>query len=170
MKKTRKVKLRSQPLPTTVRQGTASALEKLGELARLERHAVLATSDGDAPYASLIAFAPAPDEKSIFFATPRETAKYRNILKNPAVSVLIDTRTNKSSDYMHAEAVTVVGKAKVIRGGKIRAEALGALSKRHPRLRDFFLARTTRLIQVIPIRLIHVGRFQAVSEWSGVIL
>lgn len=72
-------------------------------------HAVLATESEGQPYTSLISYAITPDAKEIVFATPKSTQKYKNILKNRRISILIDTRSNTEKDYIEAEAITILG-------------------------------------------------------------
>ncbi|MDM7919514.1 MAG: pyridoxamine 5'-phosphate oxidase family protein, partial [Methanosarcina sp.] len=56
--------------------------------------AVLATQNGAAPYASLVAFAANEKLKYLLFATPKATRKYSNMQATPAVALLIDNRKN----------------------------------------------------------------------------
>jgi hypothetical protein len=49
----------------------------------------------------------------VVFATPRDTAKYTNILQNRRVALLIDTRSNTDTAYMRSEAVTIVATLRV---------------------------------------------------------
>lgn len=58
--------------------------------------AVLGSADGDQPYASLVAYAPSPDLKSLLFATGRFTRKYENLRGNRKAALLVDTRTTSS--------------------------------------------------------------------------
>jgi heme iron utilization protein len=78
-------------------------LERLSARDKDQLHAILATESDGQPYTSMIAYALTPDNKGIVFATPRKTRKYKNILKNNRVSLLIDTRSNTQKDYMNAE-------------------------------------------------------------------
>ena len=91
-----------KPLPIKVSKGNVSVLERLHLLNKTQKHAVLATDSDGQPYTSLIAYALTSDMKGIVFATPKDTSKYRNILKNRRVSLLIDTRSNTEKDYMGA--------------------------------------------------------------------
>jgi len=152
-------------IPDRVQKGSVSVLDRLKKLDRQQLHAVLATDARGQPYTSMIAFALFPGGRGIVFATPRGTAKHKNILKNRRVSLLIDTRSNTRKDYVSAESITVVGLAHPIRHGKRWDEAARVLIKKHPDLRRLTESSETKLIFVEIRRCLHVTRFQTVSEW-----
>jgi nitroimidazol reductase NimA-like FMN-containing flavoprotein (pyridoxamine 5'-phosphate oxidase superfamily) len=145
--------------------GTAAVAERLKVMNSTQRHAVLATVSDGQPYTSLVAFAMTPDMTSVVFATPRKTAKYRNIIGNKRVALLIDTRSNTDASYMKSEAVTVIGTAGPVRRGRKREELSGILIKKHPALRRFVQEKTTAIIVVEAEKCFHTGSFQEVSEW-----
>ena len=132
---------------------------------RTQRHAVLATVSDGQPYTSLVAFAMTPDMKQAVFATPRNTAKYRNILNNRKVALLIDTRSNTDASYMKSEAVTIIGTARPVRRGSKNKALAGILAQKHHALRRFIRATTTAVIVMEAERCFHTGSFQQVSEW-----
>jgi nitroimidazol reductase NimA-like FMN-containing flavoprotein (pyridoxamine 5'-phosphate oxidase superfamily) len=152
-------------LPLEKTRGTVAVAERLRFMNSTQRHAVLATVSDGQPYTSLVAFAMTPDMKNVVFATPRKTAKYRNILRNSRVALLIDTRSNTDAAYMKSEAVTVVGTAVPIRRGRKRESLSGILIEKHPALRRFVQEKTTAIIVVESERCFHTGSFQEVSEW-----
>ena len=145
--------------------GNEVVAEKLRAMNRNQRHAVLATVSDGRPYTSLIAFAMTPDMTEVVFATPRDTAKYRNILNNPKVALLIDTRANTDAAYMKAEAVTIIGTAKPVRRGSKRESLAILLTKKHRALRKFVREKSTAIVVVNAEKCFHVGSFQKVSEW-----
>jgi hypothetical protein len=153
-------------VPVTKTAGGADVRLRLTALGSSQRSAVLATVGGGRPYTSLVAFALTPDFKGIVFATPRATAKFRNIRENPEVSLLIDNRANTSGDVINAEALTVMGEARPVRRGKRREELAGLLKCKHPELSGFVDADTTALVFVSIVKAVHVGRFQEVSVWE----
>jgi uncharacterized pyridoxamine 5'-phosphate oxidase family protein len=128
-------------------------------------HAVLATESDGQPYTSMIAFALSPDKKGIVFITPQKTRKYKNILKNNHVSLLIDTRSNTEKDYMSAESLTILGNAFPVRKGVKWSQLTKALIQKHPKLNEIIHSAETKLIFIKITRCIHVTRFQTVSEW-----
>ena len=153
-------------IPDRVKKGTVSVADRVSALDKICPHAVLATTADGQPYTSLVAYALTPDGKGVVFITPKATRKYRNILKNPRVSLLIDTRTNTSKDYMQAESVTMLGNARPIRRGKTRTELADIFLKKHPKLEGIIHSRETALIFIKITRCIHVTKFQSVSVWN----
>jgi nitroimidazol reductase NimA-like FMN-containing flavoprotein (pyridoxamine 5'-phosphate oxidase superfamily) len=153
-----------QLTPEKIR-GTEAVAERLKVMNRSQKHAVLATVSDGQPYTSLVAFAMTPDMKQAVFATPRNTAKYGNILASGRVALLIDTRSNTDASYMKAEAVTVIGKARPVRRGVKREALAGILTRKHPALTRFVREETTAVIVVEAERCFHTGSFQHVSEW-----
>ena len=150
-------------LPFVKTEGHVSLRERLEALCGSEMSAVLATDCDGQPYTSLVSFALSPDFKGLIFATPKATSKYKNIIRNPRVSVLIDNRRYVGDDIMQGEAVTILGVAKTVRRGKLRQALAGTLVKKNPALSGFINAPTTALIYVEALTYIHVGRFQAVT-------
>ncbi len=159
------MKKSKESLPDRVRKGAEDVLERLSALDRNQLHAVLATESDGQPYTSIIAYALAPDKKGIIFSTPGKTQKYKNILKNNRVSLLIDTRSNTEKDYMGAESLTVLGHAKPVRKGRRWSELAELLIKKHSVLNTIIHSPETKLILIKITRCIHVTKFQTVSEW-----
>ena len=156
----------SAVLPAVPRRGDAGVPSRLAALGRTRRHAALATDAGGAPYLSLVAFALAPGGAAVLFATPRRSRKYRNLRANPRVSLLLDTRGERDRDYGSAEAITLVGRARVLRTGSSPwREAGEILLARHPALAAFLKAATTALVRVEIEEAVHVGGFQKVTTW-----
>ena len=152
-------------VPDRVKKGTAPVLERLNAFDKDQLHAVLATESDGQPYTSMIAYALSPDKKGVIFVTPKDTHKYKNILKNNRVSLLIDTRSNTEKDYVGAESLTILGSAIPVRKGEKWLELAGVLTRKHPNLNEIIHSPETKLIFVQISRCIHVTRFQTVSEW-----
>lgn len=72
-------------------------LEKMLAFIRENDICVLATAHGQEPHASLMAYLPGDEGRIIYLITSAETLKYRNILANPQVSLLIDDRRGAES-------------------------------------------------------------------------
>jgi len=155
----------TKDIPFERSSGTASVAQRLREINSTERHAVLATDSNGQPYTSLVAYAMTPDMRKVVFATPKDTAKYRNILSNNKVALLIDTRSNTNRSYMKSEAVTIIGTARPVRRGKKWDELTRILLKKHLALKDFIEAKTTAIIVVEAVQCFHTSSFQKVSEW-----
>ena len=113
-------------------------LEEMKALAKQQDICVLATVSGDKPHCSLMAYAVADDCREIYMVTYRETSKYRNLMENPSVSLLIDTREEGAgSPGSAAKALTVSGLFQRIDDEDKRQYARARLLEKHPHLREF---------------------------------
>ena len=113
-----------------------------------QRFGVLATLNNQQPYSNLVAFAASADLRHIVFATNSNTQKYRNILSNNKVALLIDNRSNIRSDFAKGLAITALGIASEIKGD--RNEKLVQLYlERHESLADFLMRQDTAVISVL---------------------
>ena len=124
---------------------------------------VLATYSGKHPYATLVGFAVSEDHKSIFFATLRDTRKYRHIQGNSAVSLLIDNRSNRPDDFRDAEVLTVIGEAREVNGIE-REQCLQLYLDKQPFLREFVSDPNCALMRIDAKKYVLVSRFQEVME------
>jgi nitroimidazol reductase NimA-like FMN-containing flavoprotein (pyridoxamine 5'-phosphate oxidase superfamily) len=113
-------------------------LERMKGLAREKDICVLATVSGSKPHCSLMAYATDDNCLEFYLVTHRHTAKYRNLMENPNVSLLIDTREeHQGAGRPHGKALTVSGTFEPITEGKKREAVRARLLERHPHLRDF---------------------------------
>jgi len=137
--------------------------EIIAGLLTRQKFGVLATHGRPYPYATLVACAHSKDLKHIYFATIRDTRKYQNIAAEPHVSLLLDSRKNRSGDIKDACALTVLGQALETRGAA-KEKALKLYCRTHPRLCGFVRDPNCALMEVLVERYILVSRFQNVSE------
>lgn len=156
-------------IPSTTQKGVADVAKRLNVLASKESFAVLSTNEQGRPYASLISFALTPDLRTIIFATPKNTRKFKNIRETNHVALLIDNRSNKSKNFIETQAITILGKASAIRRGRQWLEYAGIFLKKHPDLEGFINASTTALVAVTIDSCVHVGNFQTVTimDWAS---
>jgi nitroimidazol reductase NimA-like FMN-containing flavoprotein (pyridoxamine 5'-phosphate oxidase superfamily) len=150
----------------TTSKGSVSVPDRMKYLNETERHAVLATVFQGKPYSSIVAFALTKDMKGALFATPKDTRKYKNLLKNKHVAFLIDNRKNTDRAYAGSESVTILGTAQTVRRGKRWQELFRIFVRKHPALKEFVKARSTALILIKATRCVHVSHFQVISEWK----
>ena len=118
----------------------------LKEVVNSQYFAVLNSVGEGQPYSNLVAFAITDDLKSLVFVTDRNTRKYRNIKENANIALLIDNRTNQTSDVTQATAITVIGTAWEELDNKSNHQAI--LLKRHPQLEYFVFESNTATIIV----------------------
>jgi nitroimidazol reductase NimA-like FMN-containing flavoprotein (pyridoxamine 5'-phosphate oxidase superfamily) len=136
----------------------------VGDLLKNQKLAVLATQHKGQPYASLVAMANTEDLKQLLFASTRATRKYNNIVRDPRVALLMDSRSNLNAD-MHggAIAVTATGRAEEV-SEKEREAFLRLYLSKHPHLKDFVQSPTCALLRVKVETYYMVSKFQKVFE------
>ncbi len=126
----------------------SSQLQRLlSELFASQKFAALATEDSGKPHNCLVAFATTDDLRNLLFTTARDTSKYRNIVAESRVAILVDSRSNQDSDFRNAVAVTATGRAKEAKG-KERDRLLGIYLAKHPQLAGFANASKNVLVKV----------------------
>jgi nitroimidazol reductase NimA-like FMN-containing flavoprotein (pyridoxamine 5'-phosphate oxidase superfamily) len=111
------------------------------------RLAVLATESHGQPHASLIAITPAQGFRQIIFATYRNTRKFKNILHNDRVAVLIQGEALDTSNQEKGFALTAFGNAQEL-GITDVEEAVHAHIERHPDLVSLLNSRDSVLIRI----------------------
>jgi nitroimidazol reductase NimA-like FMN-containing flavoprotein (pyridoxamine 5'-phosphate oxidase superfamily) len=126
---------------------------------------VLATEVDHQPYANLVAFSFSPDLKRIFFATPSDTTKYRNLTKNPNISLIIDNRSNSTRDFSRSAAVTMLGKAREL-AGEDKARWMEEHEARLPGLAAFLHSPSIALFQIEVERYIIVDGLTDVAVYQ----
>jgi Pyridoxamine 5'-phosphate oxidase len=119
----------------------------LRKLLTSQKFAALATEAIGKPHNCLVAFAATDDLRHLIFATSRNTSKYRNIIAESQVAMLVDSRSNQDSDFRDAIAVTAKGRAKETRG-KERDRLLGIYLAKHSNLSDFAESPENALVKV----------------------
>ncbi|MBW1781458.1 MAG: pyridoxamine 5'-phosphate oxidase family protein [Deltaproteobacteria bacterium] len=113
-------------------------LERMKSLVRSHDTCVLATVSEGRPHCSLMAYATDETCGEIYMVTHRTTGKYRNLLSNPHVSLLVDTREEHVGHRrLEAQALTVEGAFRPIQDTERRLMAGARLTRAHPYLADF---------------------------------
>jgi nitroimidazol reductase NimA-like FMN-containing flavoprotein (pyridoxamine 5'-phosphate oxidase superfamily) len=121
--------------------------KKIGDLFRSQKLAVLATTNKSQPYCNLVAFAETGDSKSLIFVTDRNTSKFRNLLNNRQVSLLIDDRSNPSLGFGNNIAVTALGLAEEI-SPEEKPYFIELLTSKHPDIVSFIKRSDNSLFRV----------------------
>ena len=85
--------------------------KKIKSISDEARFAVLATDSNGSPYTNLVGFLMSRDLKNLYFFTSKNTRKYRNIMNNPDVCLLVDTRDRFTDRTFLITAITVIGRA-----------------------------------------------------------
>jgi nitroimidazol reductase NimA-like FMN-containing flavoprotein (pyridoxamine 5'-phosphate oxidase superfamily) len=122
---------------------------------------VLATCRGDETHATLVAFAFTEDLRELFFATSRGTRKFRALLENPRVALLVDDRSNEVRDFHDASVVTAHGFAHEVDAAR-RDTLQSVYLEKHPYLEDFVRAPSCALVSIAVESYDLVWNFQEV--------
>lgn len=109
--------------------------------------AVLATESDGQPHASLIKITPFQGFRQIIFATYRNTQKFKNILHNGRVSVLIQGEDLKSLNQQKGFALTAVGHANEVGINELKEVRFKHLN-RHPDIESFMNSGDVAIIRI----------------------
>jgi len=134
-------------------------------LLKLKNLAVLATHGSKYPYGTLVGYSETINCREIFFATNKDTNKYRNIKKNPHVSLLIYDIKDTANDFKEGKALTVLGHANEVKN-KLNSIDLRVYLKKHPYLEEFVKNPNCSLIKIRVKKYLLVRNFQSVTEYS----
>jgi len=130
-------------------------LEKMKSLVREHDTCVLATVSDGRPHCSLMAYAADDACTEIYMVTPRTTSKYKNLMNNPHLSLLIDTRADHPGERPpDARALTIAGEFRPIHDREKRASVEAMLTAVHPYLKDFMNTGDAELFSVKVISLL----------------
>lgn len=141
-----------------------SPAERVRRTLDSSRLAVLATTDSDGqPHTSLMAFTVFGGVGSLVVATYRDSLKYRSILENEKVALLIDGRDGVSPG---GDVLTARGRAAQIAGDD-REKALEMHVARHPDLVGFLRSADCALVGIAVEEYEIVGGIDDV-EWHTV--
>jgi nitroimidazol reductase NimA-like FMN-containing flavoprotein (pyridoxamine 5'-phosphate oxidase superfamily) len=127
----------------------SDVLEKMKLLVRDHDTCVLATVSEGRPHCSLMAYAPDDACGEIYMVTHRTTSKYKNLINNPHVSLLIDTREAHPGERRpEAQALTVEGEFRPIQDKEKRVSVEARLTAAHPYLKDFIAHEDAEVFSV----------------------
>ena len=135
----------------------------LQKLCKAQTLAVLCTHNRGGSYGSLVAFANTDDMREIVFATLRTTRKYDNLSSDKNVALLLDNRSNKTSDFRKATAATAMGKVREVTKRR-NSRYLKLYLGKHPHLKEFVEAPSCALMVIAVDKYYVVNRFQQVME------
>lgn len=127
---------------------------------------VLATSRDNRPHTSLMGFASSDDCKTFFMATYRNTIKFANLQANPHVSLLLDDRSaHPGPDRLETRALTVHGRAEILKDPEQCRAVVDVLRQRLPQLHDFLNGSDLAFIAVQALDfLLLQGPIEAIFE------
>ena len=122
--------------------------------------AVLSTISGTQPYCNLVAFAAVDDLSYLIFATKRNTRKYDNLRHNSKVSLLMDNRRNRVTDFDETTALTVMGEARELSDNR---DDIELYLNKHPSLKNFASEPDCVLFKVVIESLVVASSIRQAS-------
>jgi nitroimidazol reductase NimA-like FMN-containing flavoprotein (pyridoxamine 5'-phosphate oxidase superfamily) len=113
-------------------------LNKMKEIIRKNDLCVLATVSDKRPHCSLMSYVSDEEVTEIYMVSQKESRKYLNLLRNPAVSLLIDTREEyRGGEGVKIKALSVEGEYKPLNDPVKRDSVRLQILKQNPHLNDF---------------------------------
>jgi len=119
----------------------------VARLCREQRVGVLCTQRGGLVHASLVCLVATDDLKSIIFATPKNTRKYENMLRDSRVTVMVHDVADKEGRLCGAAAAMAAGRAAEVRGEE-RAALAPLFLEKHACLKDFVESPDSALMRI----------------------
>jgi nitroimidazol reductase NimA-like FMN-containing flavoprotein (pyridoxamine 5'-phosphate oxidase superfamily) len=89
-----------------------------------------------------------PEKRRLYLLTPTESHKFRNLRRQSAISLLIDTRDEAPRD--RTAALTVRGEARVVEEVAERHAIFQLLLERHPQLHCFADRTDVAVVEISP--------------------
>ena len=131
--------------------------QKLATLLAQEHVAVIVTQGGQWPTATLQAFAET-DALDLLFIMGTDADKFQNLIRNPNVTVLVDTRDVGNVATFQVARVSIQGIAQEISIDGPEWEPLKAIFlKKNPFEAPFFGGDKLRMVRVKPRRISYAG-------------
>jgi len=130
------------------------------ELIQANKMCVMATVSEGQPHCSLMTYVTDDNCREIYMATRRETKKYRNLIANPSVSLLVDSRQDtRVGPSAQTRALTISGTFQRNIDEKKVASVRTRLLEKHSELKKIFNNPDTEIIVV---------KIQAVQLLDGI--
>ena len=113
-------------------------IEKMKDIVKANDLCVLATVSEGKPHCSLMSYISDEEGREIYLISYKQTKKYANLMENPMVSLLIDTREeDKGEKRIYIKALTVSGEFQTIKDHGKKDLIRSKFLKSHPHLTDF---------------------------------
>jgi nitroimidazol reductase NimA-like FMN-containing flavoprotein (pyridoxamine 5'-phosphate oxidase superfamily) len=126
-----------------------SMIETMKDVIKENDLCVLATVSGTEPHCSLMAYMADDECREIYMISHKTTKKYTNLLENPFVSLLIDTRlADISARPVGTKALTVNGTFQQVEDRSKRELIRAKFLERHPHMREFAEHPAAELVSI----------------------
>jgi nitroimidazol reductase NimA-like FMN-containing flavoprotein (pyridoxamine 5'-phosphate oxidase superfamily) len=112
-------------------------LEKMKDIVKRNDLCVLATVSEGKPHCSLMSYISDDEGQEVYLISQKQTKKYFNLMENPTVSLLIDTREEeKGQRRIYIKALTISGEFQTINDPGKKDLLRSKFLKKHPHLTD----------------------------------
>lgn len=143
-------------------------IDQMTYLLKQQDMGVLATSLNDRPHTSLMAYVTDDEGRTVYLVTLKTGAKYKNMMNNPNVSLLVDTRRTGEAGLSEVQALTVAGQSSPVADPVQRDAVRARLIGRHPHIRILAEDPEAEIMAVrIQSFLLLIGASQAHFEPVG---
>ena len=113
-------------------------LEKMKDIVKGNDLCVLATVSEGKPHCSLMSYISDEEGHEVYLISHKQTKKYANLMGNPTVSLLINTREEKKGQRrIDIKALTVSGEFQTINDSVKKDLIRTKFLRKHPHLTDF---------------------------------
>ncbi|MBI9112989.1 pyridoxamine 5'-phosphate oxidase family protein [Maridesulfovibrio ferrireducens] len=124
-------------------------LETCLELIRNNNILVLSTQGEPYPLSSLMTYASSDDASEIYMISRKNSNKWKNIEKNPQVSLLIDDRDGKLEKRQgEIKALTITGIHTPVSSISERADIIELISQKNSNIADLFSGPECEIIRI----------------------
>jgi nitroimidazol reductase NimA-like FMN-containing flavoprotein (pyridoxamine 5'-phosphate oxidase superfamily) len=145
---------------------SAEVDQSIRALLRSQRFAVLGVQQHGQPYGYLVAYAVSEDLSMLAFPTSVATHKFRLLLQQQDVALVVDNRDTHPQRLTAVEAITATGRARPLDREDEKGRWIERLAARHRELGDFLGSPSTAVFCVDVQRYAYVTRFQQVALWA----
>lgn len=142
------------------------SMEHCIQMVRENSFCVLSTSKNNLPNSSLMLYLSSEKGDTLYMVTRRGSLKHTNVIENPEVSLLIDTRENIKSSYSHVRALTAYGKASIIEDKEEEEKILTLLTEKHPSLSFFNSMEDACIIKVTVKKFLYLDGIEDAKYYT----
>jgi nitroimidazol reductase NimA-like FMN-containing flavoprotein (pyridoxamine 5'-phosphate oxidase superfamily) len=124
-------------------------LDRMKTILRENNMCVMATCRDNKPHCSLMAYITDPECRTIYMVSERNTQKWNNLVHNPHVSLMVDTRMNPGAVAGAAiQALTIDGIHRAVEDGAEKQSILREIEEAHPHVKRLTQSRDAEVVAV----------------------
>lgn len=124
-------------------------LERMKSILKQNDMCVLATCRDNKPHCSLMAYITDPECRTIYMVTERNTQKWKNLMYNPHVSLMVDTRMDRETEAGPGiQALMVDGIHRMVEEASKKKSIIQEIAEAHPRVKRLAESGNAELVAV----------------------